>query len=189
MPGSDVAMRRCAGFSLVELMVTLLIGALLALAGMLVASDWGDGNRQMQARNVVWEAVSQARAAALRNPCRAGAGAVAATATLRQDDTDPDVTKLVVSSPSEEPDCDPADGETRLWSGTLPKGTTLKLAGQESVAGKLAWVTETDELTCVAFDNRGDRVVSSENACDTPLARGSIAIGYGNQEDLHVDLL
>ena len=175
-------MRRWAGFSLVELMVTLLIGALLALAGMVAAGNWGDGNRQMQARSVVWEAVSQARAAALRNPCGAGAGAIAAT--LRRNDIG-----LVVSSPNKEPDCNPDDGEATLWSGTLPEGTTLKLAGQSIVAGKPIWVTETDDLSCVAFDNRGDRVVSSGNACDTPLARGSIAIGYGDEEDLHVDLL
>ena len=70
--------RRVAGFSLVELMVTLAVMAVLAATGTPFAREWIDSNRQIQARNVMWEAVSQARSLALRNPTRAITGAVSA---------------------------------------------------------------------------------------------------------------
>jgi len=61
-------MKRAAGFTLIELMVTVAIMAVLALAGMPFAKSWMESNRQMQARNLLWEGIAQSRAVALRNP-------------------------------------------------------------------------------------------------------------------------
>ncbi|HIY70380.1 MAG TPA: prepilin-type N-terminal cleavage/methylation domain-containing protein [Candidatus Luteimonas excrementigallinarum] len=59
---------RLAGFTLVELMITLAIASLLLLASMPFGMQWTDNNRQLQARGVLWEATGEARARAMRNP-------------------------------------------------------------------------------------------------------------------------
>src|SRR5690606_9078484 len=105
--------RRVAGFSLVELMVTLAVMAVLAAAGTPFAREWMDGNRQMQARNVMWEAVSQARSLALRNPAQASTGAV--SARLQRDDRALQLLR--------------ADSAEVLWRAELPRNVRIKLTG------------------------------------------------------------
>lgn len=56
------------GFTLIELMITLAIAALILVAGMPFGVQWSDNNRQLQARGVLWEATGEARALAMRNP-------------------------------------------------------------------------------------------------------------------------
>lgn len=157
-------MKRVAGFSLVELMVTVVVMAVLAAAGTPFARAWMDSNRQMQARNLMWEAVSQARALALRNPGETVAGEVAAR-LVRTDDA------LVVQV---------AGSSDTVWNGTLPRSVATKLANQDNgVIG---------DLSCIAFDNRGNRVVAGAD-CAVAATVQRIAIGLGSQEALHVDLL
>jgi prepilin-type N-terminal cleavage/methylation domain-containing protein len=67
-----------AGFSLIELMITVAVMGILTVAGVAAASAWRHGSMQMQSRDVIREAVSQARAVALRNP---GAQPVTAAST------------------------------------------------------------------------------------------------------------
>lgn len=66
--------RRARGFTLVELMITLAIMALILMAGMPFAVQWVDNNRQLQARGALWEATGEARARAMRNPAGLAAG-------------------------------------------------------------------------------------------------------------------
>lgn len=66
MPGCNFVVSR--GFSLIELMVTLAVLALLTLAAMPFSGAWLDGQRQSQLRSALLEGISQARALALRNP-------------------------------------------------------------------------------------------------------------------------
>ena len=60
--------RRPCGFSLIELMITVALVAVLAVAAMPFAQSWMDGNRQLQVHSRLLMGVAQARALALRNP-------------------------------------------------------------------------------------------------------------------------
>ncbi|MCL7714512.1 prepilin-type N-terminal cleavage/methylation domain-containing protein [Stenotrophomonas mori] len=157
-------MRHQGGVSLIELMVTVAVMAVLAAAGTPFARGWMDSNRQMQARNLVWEGVSQARALALRNPGAVAAGDVAAWLERRGDALQVKVT----------------GGPQAPWNGTLPTGTTTQLADDSGNA--------VGDLACVAFDNRGSQVAGSGD-CGGGADHHRIAIGFGDQEALHVDLL
>lgn len=155
---------RQAGFSLVELMVTLAVMAVLAAAGTPFALSWIDSNRQMQARNLMWEAVSQVRAQALRNSGQVVLGQAAAQLQLSGN------TLQVVRAGSNDV----------VWTGDLPSGARAKMVSASGDAG--------DTLSCVAFSNRGLRLPAA-SGCTTGAEQSRIAIGLGNQDPLHVDLL
>ncbi len=157
-------MKRAAGFTLVELMVTLAVVAVLAAAGTPFALSWMESNRQVQARNLMWEAVSQARSIALRNPGEAVQGAV--SAQLERSGNTLQVLR--------------AGSSDVLWTGQLPNGATTQLATAAGAA--------SDDLSCVAFDNRGHRVTSG-GSCATAVSKSRIAVGFSNQDLLYVDLL
>lgn len=157
-------MRRAAGFTLIELMVTLAVMAVLAAAGTPFALSWMDSNRQMQARNLMWEGISQARAVALRNPGGALQGGVSAK-LQRSGNT------LTVLG---------AGSTVVLWTGELPAGATTQLANAAGSA--------SGDLSCVAFDNRGQRVTAGPD-CVIASDRTRVAVGFSSQEILHVDLL
>lgn len=164
--------RRVAGFSLVELMVTLAVMAVLAAAGTPFAREWIDSNRQMQARNLMWEAVSQARSLALRNPAQATTGAV--SARLQRDDRALQVLR--------------ADGTEVLWRGELPRNVQIKLTGAADFADADALSAAADDLACVAFGNRGQRLPAA-SSCLSGGSHQRLAIGLNNQDPLYVDLL
>lgn len=164
--------RRVRGFSLVELMVTLAVMAVLAAAGTPFALEWIDSNRQMQARNLLWEAVSQTRALALRNPAQVTGGAV--SARLQRDDRTLQVLR--------------ADGSQVLWTGTLPRGGVYRLAGVDGYADAEALQAASDGLSCLAFDNRGHRLATA-SGCTSGAGHSRIAIGMNSQDPLYVDLL
>ncbi|MCD9088309.1 prepilin-type N-terminal cleavage/methylation domain-containing protein [Stenotrophomonas sp. SY1] len=163
--------RRVAGFSLVELMVTLAVIAVLAAAGTPFARSWIDSNRQMQARNVMWEAVSQTRAIALRNP-----GQVAgddASARLQRDGR----TLQVLNT-----------DDAVLWTGQLPANAAIKHIDATDFSDAAALQASADELSCVAFGNRGQRLPAAAG-CSSAAGSYRLAIGLNDQEPLYVDLL
>jgi prepilin-type N-terminal cleavage/methylation domain-containing protein len=164
--------RRVAGFSLVELMVTFAVMAVLALAAMPFARGWIDGNRQMQARNLMWEAVSQTRALALRNPENVGLDAV--SARLVRDGRTLSVLR--------------ADGNEVAWSGQLPRSADIKLTGNNDFDDAQALQASADDLACVAFGNRGQRLPLAA-ACTSGITLHRLAIGMNRQDPLYVDLL
>lgn len=162
-------MKRAAGFTLIELMVTVAVMAVLAAAGMPFALSWMDSNRQMQARNLMWEGVAQARAVALRNPGEAVAGQVSA----RLERSNGVLQVLRTGS------------DDAVWKSTpLPGGdaSTFKLANAGGVAS-------SDDWACVAFDNRGHRVTAAGVVCAVNASQTRIAVGFSNQDLLYVDLL
>ncbi len=59
------------GFTLIELMVTLAILAMLLLMAAPLAADWVHGARTLQARGTLVQGFENAKALALRNPCGA----------------------------------------------------------------------------------------------------------------------
>lgn len=156
--------RHRAGFTLIELMVVLAIMAVLLAAGIPYTRAWVDSNRQMQARNVLWEAVTQARTLAMRNPDGVDAAATAASLKL-------DGAKVQVFV---------TDKATPAWSGSLPANATVKLLDTTGTTGAA--------LTCVAFNNRGHRL-SGAAGCGTNATQTRLAIGLRTQDPLYVDLL
>lgn len=162
-------MGRASGFSLIELMVTLAVLAVLAAAGTPFARSWMDSNRQLQARNLMWEGISQARAIALRNPAEVKVAGQAAAKLQRSDNL------LQVVS---------ADGDEVLWkSASLPGGATSKF-NLATAAG----AADSNDWSCVAFDNRGHRVTTGV-ACAIAAEKSRIAVGFNGQDLLYVDLL
>ena len=176
-------MKRAAGFTLIELMVTVAIMAVLALAGMPFAKSWMESNRQMQVRNLLWEGIAQSRAVALRNPGGTTAGpaarlertGVGVLQVACVDGVAPDGAAIpCVPDPDANPD-------RVVWkSVVLPGGDTSTL--------RLTNVIDAADWTCVAFDNRGHRVTAGAD-CATAAGTPRIAIGFNDQEPLYVDLL
>ena len=161
------------GFSLVELMVTVAIMALLLLAAMPFTRDWVDGNRQMQVRNQLWEAGAQARSGALRNPDK-GVGGNALAARLDFDGS----SRLQVSD---------NDGSV-IWQATVAGSPLLKRSSATPFADAAALKASSAGFSCLAFNNRGQRVDAACNgAISTTDTR--IAIGVRTQEPMYVDLL
>lgn len=169
------------GFTLIEMMVVLAILASLLAAGMPFTRNWALSNQQMQTRNVVQNAVAEARALALRN---AGQAASDAAATELQLTVNADGTQTLGVFP--------AGAANAAWTATLPTNAAVQLLA----GGALT------RLTCVAFDNRGQRLAGA-TGCTTSALPTSVAIGWpggstsadapttaiSRQDMLNVDLL
>lgn len=158
------------GYSLIELMIVLAIIAVLLAAGLPYTRAWVDSNQQLQARNMLWEAVAQTRALAMRNPTQAqGNLAVAAQLTLS-----PDTNAVAVAMPG---------AATAAWHATLPTRPTFQLTDAANVP--------SSGLACIAFNNRGrllPRCGGTGAAAIAP-SQTRIVVALGNQDPLYVDLL
>ncbi|MFC4728240.1 prepilin-type N-terminal cleavage/methylation domain-containing protein [Coralloluteibacterium thermophilus] len=163
------------GFTLIELVVTLLIVALLALAALPFARAWTDGNRQLQMRSQLMEGIGHARALALRNPhglTTDAAGAPVEAARLAYDAGTHGL--RVVQRRAD--GTWPTGAEPPAWqSPPLAGDVSLRLAGHGGA------------FRCVAFDTRGRPLGSGE--CALPPGVRALAVGVGNLDPLDVDLL
>lgn len=171
------------GFTLIELMVVLAILATLLAAGMPFTRNWVKSNQQIQTRNVVQNALAQARALALRNPGLATSDTAATELRLQ-----------VHSDGTQTLGLFPAGAATAVWSATLPATASIQLYAGNALA----------PLTCVAFDNRGQRLADA-TGCTTSTLPTSVGIAWptsaggtsqgastaavSRQEMLYVDLL
>lgn len=164
--------RRTAGFTLMELMVTIAIMAFLLSVGLPFTRMWVDGVRQMQARNQLLDGIGQARALALRNP-----------ASLASDQP---VAMLRVVGREVQVVMPPSD--TAVWAAPLHESVVLKTAGKATPSARMAKLGNDERFRCVAFNSRGIRLPDATN-CTLPLTIGRIAIGVGEQEPVHVELL
>lgn len=159
---------RTRGFTLIELVVTLAIMALLLFMAVPLATDWTYSARTLQARGTLVEGFAQAKALALRNPCAAPNGTGTHAATLRATTDGEKVTLSVLAqvnesllAQSDESLLTQGDGScTHLtarpnpqWSASLPEGVTLTRNGTKLVTGA------RDNLK---IDNRGLLSASSE---------------------------
>ncbi|MGE6333490.1 pilus assembly FimT family protein [Stenotrophomonas sp. NPDC077659] len=165
---------RQQGVTLIELMITLSIVAFLLMAAAPFGAHWVQSNRQMQARSLLWEGVSQARAIALRNPQARAMGTPAATLQMRAG-------QLEVVVPGV---------DAPLWTAPLRAGVSLKLTDHDGYADAAAMqATGHPGFDCLNFDMRGLRLPGASGCTDSAQSLNRIAIGLANQDPLYVDLL
>lgn len=118
-------MRNAQGFTLIELMVSLVIAALLAAAAIPMATSWASSSRQMEAKNLFAQGVGHARSLAVLNPEGVSGGQAVSVLRVRNN------TYQVVNSSS----------ATVVWSAAVPRGVELG--------------SKTAQFGCLQFDNRG----------------------------------
>ena len=177
---------RTRGFTLIELVVTLAIMALLLFMAVPLATDWTYSARTLQARGTLVEGFAQAKALALRNPCAAPNGTGTHAATLRATTDGEKVTLSVLAQVSEsllaqndesllakgDDSCDHLSSQPNpQWSASLPEGVTLTRNGTKLVTGT------PDNLN---IDNRGLPMPSASS--EFTLSRG------GTQNDETITL-
>ncbi len=167
-----VTRRRMAGFTLMELMVTIAIMAFLLLAGLPFMNGWVDGVRQMQARNQLLDGIGQARALALRNP----------------ESLADDVPVAMLRMVGQEAQVVMGDAQRTVWTARLHEGVVLNTAGKLAAKSGSPVKHGSERFRCVAFNSRGVRLPDVAN-CILPLTVDRIAIRVGNQDPVHVELL
>ena len=136
------------GFTLIELMVTLAILAMLLLMAAPLAADWVHGARTLQARGTLVQGFENAKALALRNPCAdPNATGTPAAAALQAQTDGTTVTLNVLALPQGVSGCALLDARPNpQWTARLPDGVGLTLNG--------TLLTTGTPLT-VNLDNRG----------------------------------
>lgn len=164
--------RRPCGFSLIELMITVALVAVLAVAAMPFAQSWMDGNRQLQVRSRLLMGVAQARALALRNPNGfiSTSGTPQESARLYYDTS----SRTFRVAGRKDDGTGPAD-DAVVWQSIAPTGNvSLLLASTETA------------FACVAFDTRGR--LFGTGTCALPTGVRQVAVKVGSLEPLYVDL-
>jgi type IV fimbrial biogenesis protein FimT len=169
---------RSVGFTLIELVITLMIVALLAVVALPFTRDWMDGNRQMQMRSHLMEGVGLARALALRNqnglPVNADATNPLPVEVVRLSYNTANQTLKLTQKQADGTWSATPDWQSPAVTGNL----TLQLAGS------------TTAFTCVAFDTRGRLLYNTSiSNCALPAGAYQVAIGIGNLGAINVDLL
>ena len=136
------------GFTLIELMVTLAILAMLLLMAAPLAADWVHGARTLQARGTLVQGFENAKALALRNPCAdPNATGTPAAAALEAKIEGTTVTLNVLALPQGVSGCALLCARPNpQWTARLPDGVGLTLNG--------TLLTTGTPLT-VNLDNRG----------------------------------
>lgn len=137
------------GFTLIELMVTLAILAMLLLMAAPLAADWVHGARTLQARGTLVQGFENAKALALRNPCAdPNATGTPAAAALEAKIEGTTVTLNVLALPQGVSGCALLDARPNpQWTARLPDGVGLTLNGTLLTSGTTP--------PPVKLDNRG----------------------------------
>lgn len=151
------------GFTLIELVVTIAVLAMLLLLALPLTSAWADGAQQQTAANVLHEGIGRAKAQALLNP-----GSVTGTETPAAALC---ITNKTLSlHPIESGDSINCSSSS-IWSAQLPDKPAVKVA--------------SNDFVCVAFNNRGLPVTPSGSSCTT----SEIAVTVSSQDAINVPLI
>ena len=134
------------GFTLIELMVTLAILAMLLLMAAPLAADWVHGARTLQARGTLVQGFENAKALALRNPCADPNATGTPAAAALQAQTDGTTVTLNVLAQGGSGCALLGARPNPQWTARLPDGVGLTLNG--------TLLTTGTPLT-VNLDNRG----------------------------------
>jgi prepilin-type N-terminal cleavage/methylation domain-containing protein len=149
MIGFKMTDKKTRGFTLIELMIVILIAGLLMLVAAPFTRAWTASAKITEAQGVLNQAVSRAKAVALRNP----------NGLARVDDSDNiqvaaavcgasgNVNVWVATDVDTPASCDTAGTSqgTQIWTHKLPNNVTV-----ETMAG-----TTASTFTGLCFDNRG----------------------------------
>jgi len=176
------------GFTLIELMVTLAIMAMLLLAAAPFTLDWADGTRQMRARSNLLEGVGQARALAMRDPYRCGPAGGAVAKLAYAADTQ---TLRVFMRARAGGECAAGWEDAPVWQGRITSSGGLALHAVATpscpASTQLPPVPAgSPAFSCAAYDSRGRQVAESGCASQDQTC---VAIAVGRQEPVYVDLL
>ncbi|KLI99891.1 hypothetical protein WQ56_10865 [Luteimonas sp. FCS-9] len=182
--GTDADRTAQGGFTLIELMVTIAVMALLALAALPFTRNWVDGTREIRARSSLIEAVGQARALAMRNPY--GLPTTDATGT-------PLATAAVLYDGETAMLCVVQRDHDRQWTAS---SCPLDAAGDADVPwraqitspGDLALAADGAAFRCAAYDSRGRTQLAPDlgRACTTA---ATITVTAGQQGGIDAPLL
>ena len=166
-------MVRAAGFTLVEIAITLLIVAVLAAVAMPFTRDWLDANRQWQMVGRLNEGIGQARAVALRNPeaLLAGNAGSPVEASRLMYDAGTHALRVVLRQPD----------------GGWPAAGTAPFWQSAPVTGSVALKVGTADFVCLGYDTRG-RPVGSDD-CPLPAGTSRVVVGVkvGQLESVDVE--
>ena len=116
-----------AGFTLVELLVTITIMAVLLLGAVPVVNDWIHAAQAREARGRLVQGYGMAKALALRNPGQVGVPPAAA-AGLRVVTLD-GVSTLLVCRESPAAAACAVGGASLVWESELPVGVRITIGG------------------------------------------------------------
>ena len=130
--GSIPAGAAVSGFTLVELLVTITIMAVLLLGAVPAVNDWIHAAQAQEARGRLVQGYGVAKALALRNPGRVGVPPAAA-AGLRVVTLD-DVSTLLVCRESPTAAACVVGGASLVWEAALPVGVKIAIGGVAATA-------------------------------------------------------
>ncbi len=167
------------GFSLIELMISLTVLALLALAAIPFSSAWLDAQHQSQLRNALLEGIAQARALALRNPrCLSTDDGEAVRLYYRQ-------ARVQLVQPTPRDNCaDPISTDSWPTTEVSPYWQSASVVGNPQLIycdTTYSGLSQPDFY--LGFDSRA----LLTNVC-TGNNPSQIAISLGKQQPLYVDL-
>lgn len=148
---------RDQGFTLIELMVTIALLALIMLASLPLTAGWVHSAQTAEARSKLEQAFGFAKALAMRNPCNQVGSNQAARLTVKVGNE----TTVEVRSGCQATDDDATDPP--IWKAVLPSGVAVQLKDATSP------ITAKDSI---ALTNRGE-LVSPDEGSAFKLSKGS----------------
>lgn len=150
------------GFTLIELMITITLFALLLVVGVPLTQSWTNSAYQRDAAGLLKQGLSRTKSIALRNQGKVQDTAPAAVLCLSGQSL-----KLLSLTSGQSIDCTVTT--PILWSTPLPAAAVIQVANVN--------------LACVAFNNRGFPV--SSGSCTT----GTIQVTAGSEAAVNVPLI
>ena len=161
--------RRQRGMSLIELMVTVTLMFIIALAGVPLTKAWVDSAHQREAAGTMAEGLGRAKALAMRNPGGIADPAQPAAFACLSGST------VAVARPDQSTACGKG---TLAWSASLPGGSSIALSGKSK------------DFHCVAYSARGSAldVDVAATTCTTPTPDITLEAHAGNEDALAVSI-
>lgn len=156
---------KAAGFSLIELIITLALVSFLLLMGGSLTSAWIDRSKVDNAAAMLKSATSFARSAALRNKDNLASDSLAIAVCIQTTEPDADQLKISVQRVSGGSPCNASSGSNHILKEfELAKGVTIE--------------QEEEPLQCIAFNANG---LVNETECNGRLDL-EITTGKNNEE-------
>ena len=157
---------KAAGFSLIELVITLALVSFLLLMGGSLTSAWIDRSKVDNAAAMLKSATSFARSTALRNPSNKRANEPAVAVCITNDNTHQVIRVLPINNAATPcPDYDPDNSDAELRIMEFSKGISIKQG--------------SEKLECIAFNTHG--LASTSPTC-TGQPNTEVTIGRNSEE-------